>query len=161
MRLLFKAMYHIIILLKVKGHPNLSTCSWICKTCIFGEMRGQRNNMLIPYNFNILTYRLSYSWQILHERNVDIYTFKLGEMISKCLNRVKLWKCCHFLGGGGDGFEIWLILNIRIIELNIAKWLYSFGHWYVALAIFNEVVRQMVDFQGNHEIWMCSWRMQI
>ncbi len=31
--------------------------------------------MLIPYTFNILTHFLSFSWQIIHLKNVDGYTF--------------------------------------------------------------------------------------
>ncbi len=31
--------------------------------------------MLIPYTFNFLTKFLSFSWQIIHLKNIDVYTF--------------------------------------------------------------------------------------
>ncbi len=44
--------------------------------------------------FNILTQFLSFSWQIIHLKNVDVYTLKGEGGLRKC-------GCVHFERGGG------------------------------------------------------------
>ncbi len=40
-----------------------------------GRVEGQWKKMLIPYIFNILAHFLRFSWQIIHLKNVDVFTF--------------------------------------------------------------------------------------
>ncbi len=54
--------------------------------------------MLIPYTFNILAHILSFSWQIYHLKNVDMYT--LG-------------------GGGGEGGVASEKVHVLFIHLNV------------------------------------------
>ncbi len=50
--------------------------------------------MLIPYTFNILTHFLSFTWQIIYLKNVDMYTFwRGGEDEKVCfVHSIKCWQ---------------------------------------------------------------------
>ncbi len=48
---------------------------------------------LILYTFNILTNFVSFSWQIIHFKNINVYTFFEGEEVWDCVCFVHSIKC--------------------------------------------------------------------